>query len=92
MTTSTPHTVVSGVAYPVSSSSDDGPPALEDFLGDTEFTIDMAGTPYLVHGCGSRLDDLVRFHEKDHALGRDVRVWHVSAGERGVTAEHVAAF
>ena len=84
--------VVSGVACPVVSVAGTDPHLLAQFLGTTEFTVDMAGTPYLVRGCGSTLDGQVRFHEKDEVLGRDVRVWHVSEHDGGFVAEHVAAF
>ena len=84
--------VVSGVTCPVVSVAGTDPCLLAQFHGTTEFTIDMAGTPYLVRGCGSSLDGRVRFHEKDDRLGRDVRVWHVSEVDGGFVAEHVAAF
>ncbi|MCU1605994.1 MAG: uncharacterized protein JWP46_2459 [Modestobacter sp.] len=85
--------VVSGLPYPVTSSAAGGRPvALEDFLGDTQFTIDLGNDPLLVRGCGSRLEGMVRFHEKDRIGGKDVRVWHVTAREDGFVAEHIAAF
>ena len=84
--------VVSGVRCPVVSVAGTDPYLLAQFHGTTEFTVDMAGTPYLVRGCGSTLDGQVRFHEKDDVLGRDVRVWHVSAVDGRFVAEHVAAF
>jgi len=92
MTTSTPHTVISGVAYPVTSVGSGRPAELGAFFGETEFTIDMAGVPYVVQGCGGPLEGRVRFHEKDHLVGKDIRVWQVSADGQGFTAEHVAAF
>jgi hypothetical protein len=84
--------VVSGIRCPVVSVAGTEPHLLAQFHGTTEFTVDMAGTPYLVRGCGSRLDGQVRFHEKDEVLGRDVRVWHVSEDDGTFVAEHVAAF
>ena len=84
--------VVSGVTCPVVSVAGTDPYVLAQFHGTTEFTVDMAGTPYLVRGCGSSLDGQVRFHEKDEVLGRDVRVWHVRELDGGYVAEHVAAF
>ncbi len=84
--------VVSGVRCPVVSVAGTDPHLLAQFHGTTEFTVDMAGAPYLVRGCGSTLDGQVRFHEKDEVLGRDVRVWHVRAQDGAFTAEHVAAF
>ena len=86
-------TVASGVPYLVTSVGDgDEPVDLEQFLGDTVFTIDTQGEPYVVRGSGSRLEKLVRFHEKDEHRGTDVRVWHVSASASGFTAEHIAAY
>jgi hypothetical protein len=84
--------VVSGVRCPVVSVAGTDPCLLAQFHGTTEFTVDMAGTPYLVRGCGSTLDGRVRFHEKDHVLGRDVRVWQVSQQDGRFLAEHVAMF
>jgi hypothetical protein len=87
----TPPSVISGRPYPVSDVGGSAPAGLEDFLGDRQFTIDMAGHPYAVQGVGSRLDEQVRFHEKSLA-GKDVRVWHVTQADAGFCAEHVAAF
>ncbi len=84
--------VVSGVACPVLSVAGTDPSLLAQFLGTTEFTVDMVGTPYLVRGCGAWSDAHVRFHEKDEVLGRDVRVWHVREVDGAFHAEHVAAF
>lgn len=89
---SVPSAVVSGVLCPVVSVAGTEPRLLAQFHGQTEFTVDMAGRPYLVRGCGSSLDGQVRFHEKDEVLGRDVRVWHVAEVDRAFVAEHVAAF
>ena len=84
--------IVSGIRCPVVSVAGTDPRLLAQFLGTTEFTVDMAGTPYLVRGCGGWDDAHVRFHEKDEVLGRDVRVWHVSQVDGAFVAEHVAAF
>jgi hypothetical protein len=84
--------VISGLPYPVTSYADGKPTALDAFLGDTQFTIDLKGDHLLVRGHGSRHDEVVRFHEKDHIGGKDVRVWHVSARDGGFVAEHMAAF
>jgi hypothetical protein len=84
--------VISGLPYPVTSSAAGGPDALGDFLGDTEFTIDLGGGPLLVRGHGSRLEGMVRFHEKDRIGGKDVRIWHVTLRDDGFVAEHIAAF
>jgi len=84
--------VISGVPCPVGSVRDDEPRLLVDFLGDTTFTVVMVGYPYVVQGCGSKVDGHVRFHEKDHMTGRDIRVWHVTPTAQGFQAEHIAAF
>ena len=36
--------------------------------------------------------DVVRFHEKDHIGGKDVRVWHVTPRGEGFEAEALSAF
>ena len=87
--TDTPSSVISGVPYPVLSSGEQAPTALDAFLGETVFTIDMAGQPYVVRGTGDALDDRVRVHEKSTVAGKDVRVWHVHQTADGFTAEHV---
>ncbi|HEV7726992.1 MAG TPA: hypothetical protein VGO74_08690 [Modestobacter sp.] len=84
--------VISGLPYPVTSCAGGEPAPLEAFLGDTEFTIDLGGDPHVVRGHGTRLGEMVRFHEKDHIGGKDVRVWHVMLRDSGVVAEHIAAF
>jgi hypothetical protein len=90
--TDTPQSVISGVPYQVTSTGDSNPSGLDAFLGETVFTIDMAGHPYVVRGTGDALDGRVRVHEKSSVAGKDVRVWHISEGPGGITAEHVAAF
>jgi hypothetical protein len=90
--TDTPESVISGVPYPVTAAGDDAPSGLDAFLGETVFTIDMGGHPYVVRGNGDALEGQVRVHEKSSHAGKDVRVWHVSQGPQGFTAEHIAAF
>jgi len=90
--TDTPQSVISGVPYPVTSTGESSRAGLDAFLGDTVFTIDMAGRPYVVRGTGDALDGMVRVHEKSSTVGKDVRVWHVAEASEGFTAEHVAAF
>jgi hypothetical protein len=92
MTGSTRPSVVSGVPCPVRSVGGVDPVVLAQFTGETEFTVEVQGEPYLVRGCGGTLHEKVRFHEKDPVLGRDVRVWHVWPQDDGFCAEHVAAF
>jgi hypothetical protein len=90
--TDTPQSVISGVPYPVTTAGDSTPTGLEGFLGETVFTIDMAGRPYVVRGTGDMLDGKARVHEKSAVAGKDVRVWYVSEGPEGFQAEHIAAF
>jgi hypothetical protein len=90
--TDTPESVISGVPYPVTAAGDGAPSGLEAFLGDTAFTIDLAGHPYVVRGSGDVLGGRVRVHEKSVVAGKDVRVWYVTEGPEGFTAEHIAAF
>ena len=90
--TDTPESVISGVPYPVTAAGDGAPTELDDFLGETVFTIDLAGHPYVVRGTGDAPGGQIRVHEKSTHGGKDVRVWHVSKGPDGFTAEHIAAF
>ena len=91
MTSEVSHTVVSGVPYPVTSTAGE-PSGLDRLVGESEFTLDMHGTPYRVSGCGGPCDQGVRFHEKDPVLGRDIRVWLVRQRDGGIEAEHLAAW
>jgi hypothetical protein len=92
MSTST-NAVVSGVSCPVSTVAGTDPVLLAQFLGETEFTVESAGEQHRVSGFGSTLDArVVRFHEKDAVLGKDVRVWHITRSGSGFAAEHIAAF
>ncbi len=83
--------VAPGVSCPVVSVAGTDPYVLAQFHGSTEFTVDAAGTPYLVRGCGSTLDGLLRFREQDEVLGLDVRTWFVREADGRFVAEHVAA-
>jgi hypothetical protein len=90
--TDTPQSVISGVPYPVTAVGDGAPTGLDAFLGETVFTLDMAGRQYVVRGTGDTVDGRTRVHEKSTVAGKDVRVWYVSEGPHGFTAEHIAAF
>jgi hypothetical protein len=85
-------TVISGKPYPVTRLPAGGPAALELFVGDAEFTVDLGADPHLVRGRGLRQDATVRFHEKDHIGGKDVRVWHITQRGEGFEAEAVPVF
>ncbi|MEU2348933.1 hypothetical protein [Modestobacter sp. NPDC049651] len=84
--------VASGKPCAVTVLPDGGPPSLDSFLGDAEFTVDGAPGPVVVRGHGVPLGEEVRFHEKDVTGGKDVRVWHVRRDGDGFSAVHVAAF
>jgi len=85
-------TVISGKPYPVTHPPVGAASGLDLFLGDAEFTVDLGGDPHLVRGRGVRHETLVRFYEKDHIGGKDVRVWHVADFATGFVAEAVSAF
>ena len=88
----TPQPVVSGVPYQVRRVRDHDVLALEDFLGDTSFVLDLGGDEYRVCGPGIADGDEVRVYEKDEqGVGKDIRVWTVRRGAGDVyTAEHCA--
>jgi hypothetical protein len=93
MTADIRQSVASGKPYSVMVPPAGDSPSLDLFVGDAEFTLDGGGgAPMLIRGHGVPLGDLVRFHQKDHMGGKDVRVWHVSQQDGGFVAEHVAAF
>ena len=92
MTAQSWHSIASGKPYVVTRMVTGEVTSLDQFLGDAEFTIDGEGGEVLVRGHGVRLEDMVRFHEKSEVGGKDVRVWHVCADERGFVAESIAAF
>lgn len=85
-------TVISGKPYPVTRPPVGGAAGLEPFVGDAEFNVDLGGDPHLVRGRGALVDGVVRFHEKDHIGGKDVRVWNVTRRGEGFQAEALAAF
>ena len=92
MTADIRQSVASGKPYPVTAPPPGDAPSLDLFLGDAEFTIDDGHAPMLIRGHGVRHGELIRFYEKDHLGGKDVRVWHVSQRDDDFLAEHIAAF
>jgi hypothetical protein len=93
MTADIRQSVASGKPYPVMVLPVGSSPSLDLFLGDAEFTLDGGGgVPMLIRGQGVPHDGLVRFHQKDHPGGKDVRVWHVSQRDGSFLAESIAAF
>jgi hypothetical protein len=94
MSFTTPAMVISGKSYVVLLVSDRSPSSLDDFVDADDFTLDMEGAPYRVRGSGRRLDNEVRYHEKDAANnGKDIRVWRVVChADGGFLADHAASF
>src|SRR3954468_12508069 len=56
---------------------------LEDFVGEAVFTVQWREQDMLVAGVGARVDNGVRFHEKDAGNGgKDVRVWSITSSSQ----------
>ena len=94
MTADIRQTVASGKPYPVLVPPAGASGSLQLFVGDAELTLDSgAGAPMVILGHGVAHGEVVRFHQKDHIGGKDVRVWHVTQGaDGGFVAEALAAF
>ncbi|MFP5347346.1 MAG: hypothetical protein ACLGIA_09975 [Actinomycetes bacterium] len=94
MSFTTPEPVVSGQPYPVTEVEGAPPGSLEQFVGETRFTVDLDGRPYEIAGVGGEQNASVRFHEKDVAHdGKDIRVWLVSRTAGGsFVAEQQSAY
>jgi hypothetical protein len=75
--------VASGQPYSVLTVAGGEPLSLDQFVGETSFTINKGGIHSDVGGQGMFADSGVRFHEKHDPGGKDVRVWHVTASEDG---------
>ena len=89
MTFSSPDSVASGKPYMVVDVAGAAPMSLDQFMGESEFSIERSGTPSRIKGVGMALDDSIRFFEKDlDNSGKDVRVWLVRQDADGrFTAE-----
>jgi hypothetical protein len=92
MTADIRQTIASGKPYPVLVPPPGPSGSLQLFVGDAEFSLDGGGTPVRICGHGVLHGDVVRFHQKDHIGGKDVRVWHVSGQDGQFVAESIAAF
>jgi hypothetical protein len=92
MTADIRQSVASGKPYPVTVPPAGDSASLDLFVDDAEFTVDGGSAPMLIRGHGVRHGDVVRFHEKDHIGGKDVRVWHVSQRDGGFVAQSISAF
>lgn len=72
------YTVVSGQPYPVLAVNGSAARQLADLSGCGWFTIERDGAEHHVHGEGTVLDGVARFHEKSESGdGKDLRVWTV---------------
>jgi len=88
-----PGSIVSGRCYRIVQVHGREPADLDDFVGDTEFVLDLDGARYDVHGTGASGPAGPRFHEKESmGYGRDVRVWAIHADPQGgFIADHVTS-
>lgn len=86
--------IASGKPYPINDVGDRVPSQLDDFVGETAFTLHLGDGVHRVCGVGAPEGDVVRFHEKDRDhTTKDVRVWQISRdGEDRFIAASTAAF
>ena len=78
-----PDPVASGMQFAVATVNGCAPARLEDFVGESDFTLRCGGQDRLIGGRGHRDGDSVRFTEKDAGHGgRDVRVWAIDLGQQ----------
>jgi len=84
--------VSSGRPYPVVKVGDRTPTSLADFVGHLAVVIDCGARQQVITGVGDRRGEFVRFHEKDMATEKDVRVWQIgSATQSGFAAQAITA-
>jgi hypothetical protein len=63
------------------------PVGLEDFLGETSFTVIRDNLAYRVFGTGHATDGAVRFQQQDLGWdGRDIRTWTITTTADGIVA------
>jgi hypothetical protein len=91
MSFTTPESVPSGTARRVLEVSGRPPSSLADFDGDVGFVIDDE-SHHLIQGSGRVVGDGVRFHEKDKANGKDIRVWGIRQEGEVFFAEQTPTF
>jgi hypothetical protein len=91
MSFTTPKSVPSGMARRVLEVSGRPPSSLADFDGDLTFMIDDESR-HLILGSGRVVGDGVRFHEKDRANGKDIRVWGIRQEGEEFFAEQTPSF
>jgi hypothetical protein len=91
MSFTTPESVPSGISQRVLEVRGRRPGSLADFVGDVAFVIDDE-SHHLIQGSGRVVGDGVRFHEKDRANGKDIRVWGIRQEGEVFFAEQTPSF
>ena len=85
--------VASGCPYTVTDVSGHRPAALEDFVGEVSFTAVKDEQSCQINGFGGLAGGSVQFYEKDHATGRDLRVWQVTGdGGQDFSAQAISRY
>lgn len=93
MTFVSPDPIASGKPYLIEGVADRAPHELDDFVGETAFTVTVAGGSRRVCGVGRNEGGTVRFHEKDSGqTTKDVRVWQISGTGDGFVAASTGTF
>ncbi len=84
--------VPSGRPCPVVQVDDRAPSMLDDFAGRRTVVLDCYGGRQAITGLGAYHGEFIRFHEKDVATDKDVRVWRITpASTSGFAAEAIPA-
>ena len=78
MTATSPDPVVAAVPYTVIDVNGHAPQGLEDFDGESEFTVEGHTGRHVVIGEGCADGQGMRVHEKAGHGGKDVRVWNIT--------------
>jgi hypothetical protein len=86
-----PESVPAGTARRVLEVNGHPPGSLTDFDGDATFVIDD-DSRHLIQGSGRVVGDGVRFHEKDKANDKDIRVWGIRQEGEVFFAEQTPSF
>jgi hypothetical protein len=87
----TPESVPAGIARRVLEVQGHPPGSLADFDGEVAFVIDDESR-HLIHGSGRVTGDRVRFHEKDRANGKDIRLWGIRQEGEAFFADQTPSF
>lgn len=91
MSFTTPESVPAGMVRRVLEVQGHRPGNLADFAGDVAFVIDDESR-HEIQGSGRVIGDRVRFHEKDRADGKDIRVWGIRQEAEVFLAEQTPSF